>query len=122
MIGYTTIGTNDLEKAKAFYDAVLGTMGVRQGYDGGRILFYGKFGAGGLALCEPYDKQPAVPGNGTMVALAAESRDMVDAIHAEALAQGATCDGPPGLRGSGFYGAYFRDLDGNKICAFKMMS
>ena len=121
MIGYTTIGSNDLEKAKTFYDAVLAPLGAKRGFDLGRIQFYGKFGAGGLAICTPYDEETATVGNGMIVALAAESREMVDAVHNAALAAGGTCDGPPGVRGdTPFYGAYFRDLDGNKLCAFKM--
>jgi len=120
MIGYTTIGSNDLEKAKTFYDAVLAPLGVKRGLDIGRIQFYGRFGEGGLAVCKPYDEETATAGNGTMVALAADSREAVDAVHAAAIAAGATCEGPPGVRVENFYGAYFRDLDGNKLCAFKL--
>ena len=73
-----------------------------------------------LALCKPYDEKPAVPGNGNMVALSAPSPDVVQKVHALALANGGSDEGAPGERMPGFYGAYFRDLDGNKVCVFKM--
>jgi predicted lactoylglutathione lyase len=76
----------------------------------------------GVAVTSPYNKQPAVAGNGNMTALAAGSRANVDKLHAKALELGGTCEGPPGVRGEegpdAFYGAYFRDLDGNKLAAF----
>ena len=71
-----------------------------------------------LGVCKPYDGKPATGGNGTMVALTAKSREIVDAVHAAALAAGGADEGAPGLRGDTFYGAYFRDLDGNKLCVF----
>jgi predicted lactoylglutathione lyase len=73
-----------------------------------------------MAVCIPYDEKPATPGNGAMLALAAADRAAVDATHAAALANGGSDEGAPGLRGDTFYGAYFRDLDGNKVCVFKM--
>jgi predicted lactoylglutathione lyase len=73
-----------------------------------------------IAVCKPYDEQPASAGNGSMFGLAAASREQVDAIHAAAIAAGGVCEGEPGMRTDTFYGAYFRDPDGNKICAFKM--
>jgi predicted lactoylglutathione lyase len=120
MIGYTTVGSNDLEKAKTFYDAVLAPLGVTRGFTMDRMQMYGDFGQGSLAVCRPFDEQAAVSGNGPMVALASPSREVVDQVHATALANGGRCEGPPGLRGDSFYGAYFRDLDGNKLCVFKM--
>ncbi|PZQ58468.1 MAG: glyoxalase [Phenylobacterium zucineum] len=122
MIGYVTIGTNDLDKAKTFYDAVLAPLGGKRTFaNGERMQFYGGGSTPGMiALSKPYDEQPATAGNGTMFGFPATSTDQVDAAHAAALAAGATCDGPPGQRMPTFYGAYFRDLDGNKVCVFKM--
>ena len=127
MIGYVTLGTNDLERARAFYDALFETIGARrlmQLEDNGFTLWGKSFGKPGVAVIQPYDKEPAVAGNGNMVALAVDARDKVDAVHAKALGLGGTDEGPPGLRGPegerAFYGAYFRDLDGNKICVFRM--
>jgi len=121
MIGYTTVGSNDLEKAKAFYDAVLGPLGVKRSFAmGDRMQFYGAPGSGAIAVCKPYDGGSASAGNGAMVALASPSREVVDEVHAAALAAGGSCEGQPGERMSNFYGAYFRDLDGNKFCVFKM--
>jgi len=121
MIGYTTIGTNDLERAKAFYDAVLAPLGGRRTLVYERSLYYGSPSRGAmLGVTLPFDRQDATAGNGAMVALSAESPAVVDAVHAAAMAAGGTCEGPPGQRMDNFYGAYFRDLDGNKICIFKM--
>jgi len=122
MIGYVTIGTNDLEKAKTFYDAVLAPLGGKRTFaNGERMQFYGGGATPGMiAISKPYDEQPASVGNGTMFGFTATSTDQVDAAHAAALAAGGTCDGPPGQRMPTFYGAYFRDLDGNKVCVFKM--
>jgi len=121
MIGYVTIGANDFEKAKGFYDAVLAELGGARSMTMDRMQGYSAKGGGAmLAVCKPYDEKPATAGNGTMVSLAAPSRELVDKVHATALANGATDEGAPGLRGETFYGAYFRDLDGNKLCVFHM--
>ena len=124
MIGYVTLGSNDLDKARGFYDALMPTVGA------GRIMEFGDnftmYGTGmgkpGLAVCKPYDGSSAVAGNGNMSAIACDSRAKVDAIHAKAMELGGTDEGPPGVRGDegpqAFYGAYFRDLDGNKLAAF----
>lgn len=121
MIGYATLGSNDLEKAKKFYDEFLGAFGGKQLFDMERIVFWaGPDGGAMLAVCVPYDEKEAKPGNGTMLALQAKSKEEVDAMHAKALELGATDEGAPGNRTDAFYGAYFRDLDGNKICAFIM--
>jgi predicted lactoylglutathione lyase len=86
-----------------------------------RIQGYGSAGGGAmLAICKPYDGEPATVGNGVMISLASPSRELVDKTHATALANGAADEGAPGLRGETFYGAYFRDLDGNKLCVFKI--
>ncbi len=123
MIGYVILGTNDLPRATAFYDALLAEMGSR------RMMEFGERGyAWGVAMDQPmlcimtpFDGRPATVGNGVMVGIAVDSRDMVDRIHKKALELGGTDEGPPGLRGvggEGFYAAYFRDLDGNKLDAF----
>lgn len=121
MVGYTTLGSNDLPRATAFFDALLGEFGAKQLMNNGRMVMYGKsFGNGILAVCTPFDKQKATPGNGVMVALNMETEEAVNKLHAKALALGAKDEGAPGQRGPGFFGGYFRDLDGNKICGFKM--
>ena len=121
MIGYVTIGTNDLDKAAAFYDALLADVGAKQAFGMDRI----KFWATGpnqpmLAVCIPYDEEPQHKGNGNMVAIPGGSPEGVDALYAKAIELGATCDGAPGQRMPVFYGAYVRDLDGNKLCFFQM--
>lgn len=121
MVGYTTLGTNDLEKAIAFYDSLLAELGGKQVLNDGRMIVWAGAGPGGmLAVCTPYDEQPASVGNGMMVALAAGSQENVRKLHAKALELGASDEGAPGERMNGFYGGYFRDLDGNKLCAFHL--
>lgn len=119
MIGYITLGTNDLPRAAAFYDALLGSIGARRVMEYETFVLWGN-GAGkaGLGVIKPYDKKAATHGNGTMVALAADSAAQVDALYKKALELGATCEGPAGQRAPGFYAAYFRDLDGNKLNVF----
>ena len=123
MIGYVVLGTNDLDRAASFYDELLAEMGVT------RMMELGERGyAWGAAmdkpmLCimTPYDGRPATVGNGVMVGIAADSRDQVDRIYKKAIELGGADEGPPGLRaegGDGFYAAYFRDLDGNKLDVF----
>jgi catechol 2,3-dioxygenase-like lactoylglutathione lyase family enzyme len=125
MIGYATLGTNDLDKARAFYDALLGEIGARRvmQFPENGFTLYGTGGRRpGLAITRPYNGEEARPGNGNMVALAMDSRAKVDNLHAKALELGGSDEGAPGLRSpegeNAFYGAYFRDLDGNKLCAF----
>jgi predicted lactoylglutathione lyase len=120
MIGYVTLGTNEFEKAKTFYDAVLGELGGKRTMTMDRMQGYGAGNGAMLVVCKPYDEKQATAGNGTMISLSASSRDVVGKVHATALASGATDEGAPGLRGDAFYGAYFRDLDGNKLCVFTM--
>ena len=121
MIGYVTLGSNDLERASAFYDAVLAELGARRGYRGERMQFWvTEDGAPMLSVCRPYDGEPASVGNGTMVALTAQSPEVVDKVHAIALSLGAADEGAPGQRLDWFYGGYFRDLDGAKICVFNL--
>lgn len=117
MIAYTTIGTSDIEKAKAFYLAVLADMGASVVMDLGRLAALGTSAGGAmLAVCTPFNGEAAAPGNGNMVSIAPGSKELVDKMHARALELGAADEGAPGQRMDGFYGAYFRDLDGNKIC------
>jgi catechol 2,3-dioxygenase-like lactoylglutathione lyase family enzyme len=120
MIGYATIGTNDLAKAKGFYEAVLAPLGAKPAFASDRMQGYAGAGGAMLALCTPYDGEAAVPGNGNMVALQAPSPDVIKQVYDLALANGGADEGPPGERMPGFYGAYFRDPDGNKVCVFKM--
>jgi catechol 2,3-dioxygenase-like lactoylglutathione lyase family enzyme len=118
-LGYATVGSNRLDDAKKFYDALFGTAGVAGVFEhpsGGRV--YGKDGAMIFGVLGPYDKKPATAGNGSMVALNFDSRAEVDAFHAKALALGGSDEGAPGERGPSFYFSYFRDLDGNKLCAY----
>ena len=121
MLGYSTIGVNDMDRAVAFYDALLGEIGAKQLMGVDRIKFYGT-GPGGamLAICIPYDEQAQHPGNGNMVAIPGGDRAGVDKLYAKAIELGATDEGPPGERMPVFYGAYVRDLDGNKLCFFEM--
>lgn len=120
MVGYTTLGTNDLERAVAFFEALLGEFGAHQVMNDGRLVLWAKEGDGGgmFAICKPHDEKAASVGNGTMVALNMGSRANVDRLYAKAIELGATDEGPPGERNGPFYGGYFRDLDGNKFCGF----
>ena len=121
MIGYVTIGTSDMEKACAFYDALLAEIGGSQLMGMDRIKFYGTGGEGAmLAVCIPYDEQPQNCGNGNMVAINAGDRATVDKLYAKAMELGASDEGEPGERMPVFYGAYVRDLDGNKLCFYEM--
>ena len=126
MLGYITVGSNDLEKARNFYDNLMPVLGA------GRIMEFGDnftmYGTGmgkpGLAVCKPYDGNGATAGNGNMAAIVCDTRERVDALYSKAIELGGSDEGPPGVRGEegdrAFYGAYFRDLDGNKFCAFRI--
>ncbi|MFT6051518.1 MAG: catechol 2,3-dioxygenase-like lactoylglutathione lyase family enzyme [Halioglobus sp.] len=119
MIGYVTVGTSSMEKAKQFYSELLSEMGASVVMDLGNFAAFGNApGATMFAVCEPFNKEAPTPGNGNMVAMAPGSIEQVDSLYAKALALGGTDEGAPGARGDGFYGAYFRDLDGNKLCFF----
>ncbi len=122
MIGYVTLGTNDLERAATFYDALLGELGAKRAMENERMIIWAtQPGAPMLAVCKPWDGKKAVVGNGPMVALSAGSKEKAAKLHAKALELGGTDEGAPGPRGDGsFYGGYFRDLDGNKLVAFIM--
>lgn len=121
MIGYVTLGTQNLQRGAKFYDAIMSEMGVGRMMDNETFIAWGEPGGGtGLGITYPWDQKPATVGNGTMVALEARSRDEVDRIYQIAMAQGGSDEGAPGERFEGFYAAYFRDLDGNKLNAFFM--
>ena len=119
MIGYTTLGTNDLPRAAAFYDELFAVIGIQRIMDFGRGYAWGTtMDKPGFGLMKPFNEQAATVGNGVMIALVVDSQDKVRALHAKALELGGSCEGAPGPRGEGFYAAYFRDLDGNKLNAF----
>ena len=122
MIGYVTLGTNDLERGARFYDALAAVLGTSRMMEWPGAIAWGQPGGGaGVGLTRPFDGGPATVGNGVMVALEAKSREQVDALHRTALAHGGSDEGAPGPRGEGgFYAAYFRDPDGNKLNAFLM--
>jgi predicted lactoylglutathione lyase len=120
MIGYVTLGVKDMERAKKFYGDLFAEKGGRVVMDQGRLAFI-SVGRGKpmLAVCEPYDKGDPTPGNGTMVALTADTKEEAEAMYNRAIELGGTCDGAPGQRiPDRFYGAYVRDPDGNKLCFF----
>lgn len=123
-VAYATVGTNDAGKALEFYDALLGEVGLARFFDhpnGGAL--YGKDGKTSFGVLGPFNGKAATVGNGSMTGFALDSRDQVDTFHAKVLALGGSSEGEPGLRGPeemGMYFCYVRDLDGNKLCAFKV--
>lgn len=121
MIGYTTVGTNNLEKAGAYYDALFADYGAKRWMDTERIIVWAA-GEGGpmFSVCTPNDGNAATVGNGVMIALAAPSREFVDKIYKKALELGGSDEGEPGERMPGFYAGYFRDPEGNKLNVFHM--
>ena len=120
MKGYITVGTNDLTRSAAFYEALFEELGfTRQREYPGRAVYFGTEDDIQLVVITPADGQPATTGNGTMVALNVDSQEQVQRLHARAIDLGANDEGGPGPRGSDtFYGAYFRDPDGNKIAFY----
>jgi len=123
MIGYVTLGTNDFVKAADFYDALLGSIGANRFMDMDTFVAWAVDpGKPMICISKPFDGNEATVGNGSMTAVAMDTQDKVDAFHQKAMDLGASDEGAPGLRGDGFYGAYFRDLDGNKLCAFTIVS
>jgi len=121
MLGYATIGAKDLDRACAFYDALLGEIGGSQLMGMDRIKFYGTSPDGAmLAVCTPYNEGEQNCGNGNMIAIPGGDRAGVDKLYAKAMELGATDEGEPGERMPVFYGAYVRDLDGNKLCFYEM--
>jgi predicted lactoylglutathione lyase len=123
MIGYVTLGTNDLDRAVNFYDALLEVIGGKRSMEeDGFVAWSVSPEAPGIAATKPFNGEFATAGNGTMVALMVDSSESVQKLHAKALELGAADERAPGPRGeSGFYAGYFRDLDGNKLNALCMI-
>ena len=120
MFSHITIGTNNLNRAKGFYDPVLQVLGHRCFSEGDKHLGYGKKDGEQIWIIAPFDGRKATVGNGSHVAFIASDREAVDNFHAKALALGGIDEGQPGLRPyyhPAYYGAYIRDLDGNKLQA-----
>jgi predicted lactoylglutathione lyase len=122
MIGYVTLGTNDLARAAKFYDAIARELEVGRMMETPTFIAWGKPGGGGagIGLTRPFDGEAATVGNGVMIALEAKDKAQVDRIYRLALSLGGKDEGAPGPRGEGFYAGYFRDPDGNKLNAFVM--
>jgi catechol 2,3-dioxygenase-like lactoylglutathione lyase family enzyme len=123
MIGYALVGSNNLEAAKTFYDELLEPLGAGTMFEhpsGGRVYTAGE-GKPFFGVVGPFNQEPATVGNGTMIALAADTQEQVRQVYRKAMELGGKDEGAPGWRGEpgGFYGAYFRDLDGNKLCIFR---
>ena len=121
MIGYVTLGTNDIERAARFYDELLAEIGASRFLETETFIAWSTApGSPALSVTKPFDGDDATVGNGVMVALVMDSHDKVDALHRKAMELGAQDEGAPGPRGAGFYAGYFRDPDGNKLNAFCM--
>jgi predicted lactoylglutathione lyase len=121
MIGYVTLGTNDLPRAAQFYDQLLAVIGAKRSMESDRFVAWAVAeDKPGIGVTKPFNEKAATVGNGNMVALVVDSKEKVQALYNKALALGGTDEGPPGVRFEGFYAAYFRDLDGNKLNAFCM--
>ena len=123
MIGYITVGTNNKDRAAKFYDILFKEMGAQRVFSIERIIGWG-IGTSQPWFCiaEPFDGKDATIGNGDMTALKVQSKDDVNSLYAKAMELGAKDEGPPGDRDDGFYGGYFRDLDGNKLVFFTIIS
>lgn len=119
MIGYVTLGTNDLPRAAAFYDALLTGIGAKRLWEFDRGIAWGTAeDKPSLCIMKPFDGQAATVGNGVMAGLIVDSREKVSDVHKKALELGGKDEGPVGPRGEGFFAGYFRDLDGNKLSVF----
>lgn len=121
MIGYTCVGTNNLDKAVQFYSELLSLLGAKQFFKTDRGIGWGVSpGKPMFSVLRPFDGKEATVGNGTMIAFSGSSPEAVREFYNKALALGGKDEGAPGPRGNGFYGAYFRDLDGNKLAVYCM--
>jgi len=120
MIGYITIGTNNFDKALSFYDELMELMGERRLWVTDSMAAWGTSRENpAFCIAKPFNDQQATIGNGVMIALRVDSQELVKAVHAKAIELGGSDEGAPGPRGNhGFYGGYFRDLDGNKLNAY----
>ena len=119
MIGYVCIGTSDPARAAKFYDPLLAVLGAKRQWENDRAIGWGTSQDGSmLILIKPLNGQPATVGNGTMVSLSAGSKALVDAVYKQAMTLGGKDEGPAGARSEGFYAAYFRDLEGNKLAVY----
>ena len=123
-ISFVMVGTNDLEKSSKFYDAILAHLGMKRITITERYIGYGSSEDDGVKfyITKPHNKENATAGNGTMVALSAETKEAVDKFHTTALKNGAINEGDPGVRSDGNYYGYVRDHDGNKITARCVLS
>ena len=122
MIGYVTLGTNDIEKAAKFYDELLAVIGAKRFMEMDTFIAWAVDPSKpALSVTKPFDGNPATIGNGVMISLAADSPEMVDKIYNKAIELGAQDEGPAGPRSDNFYAGYFRDMDGNKLNAFCMI-
>ena len=121
MIGYVTLGTNDVERAASFYDALLAEMGAKRMMESDSFVAWNTGpGQPGVSVIKPNDGKPASVGNGVMVAIACDKPETVDRLYSKAIELGAQDEGPAGPRGDSFYAGYFRDPDGNKLNFFCM--
>ena len=119
MIGYVTLGTNKFDDAAKFYDELFSLVGAGRILEDNTFIAWGRsMKEPGVSIAKPFDGNAATVGNGVMVAIAVDTPDKVDALHARALELGGSDEGAPGPRGDQFYAGYFRDLDGNKLNAF----
>lgn len=116
MIGYVTLGTNDMDRAAKFYDALLAEIGAKRFMESDNFIAWTVDPTRpGIGVIKPHDGKAASVGNGTMVAFACDKPETVDRLYKKALALGAKDEGPAGPRGDNFYAGYFRDPDGNKL-------
>lgn len=126
MLGYITLGTNDLDTSSRFYDNLFKQINVGRIMKGseehGYVVWAKDEKSVGFSVLKPHDGNPAQPGNGNMAAISANDAEQVNAVYKKAIELGGTCEGKPGDRGNGFYAAYFRDLDGNKLNAYCMIN
>ena len=119
MLGYCTLGTNDLARSTEFFDAIAGILGQARVMESDRVVMWGTPGTGAvMGIIKPLNEQPATGGNGSMFGLLAQTEEQVHQVYDYALAHGGSDEGPPGPRGEQFYGAYFRDPDGNKLVVY----
>lgn len=124
MIGYVTLGTNDLPRAAEFYDALAEVLGASRVFEAETSIVWAASEGAAIDVTLPFDGQPASVGNGVMAALRCRDHAQVDDVYRRAIEMGGRCEGKPGPRPGieGFYAGYFRDRDGNKLNAFFMPS